>query len=117
VKLTIHLHLVPRSRRVELFFHFTIRGVALNYEHRDNFILSIWFMHYATSRKDASPSPDGVIDFFFLIYPILQAALGPGVYSAYNRNEHQQQNEKFLGSRAQPVGKADKLTTICEPIA
>jgi hypothetical protein len=27
--------------------------------------------------------------FFFLIYLILQAALGPGVYSACNRNEYQ----------------------------
>jgi hypothetical protein len=32
VKLTVHLHLVPRSRKVELFFHFPIHlhGVVLN---------------------------------------------------------------------------------------
>jgi hypothetical protein len=30
-------------------------------------------------------------EFLFSIYLILQAALGPGVYSAYNRNEYQKQ--------------------------
>jgi hypothetical protein len=35
------------------------------------------------------------------MYLILSAALGPGVYSASNRNEY--------------VREADKLTAICEP--
>jgi hypothetical protein len=30
-------------------------------------------------------------EWIFAIYLILQAALGPGVYSASNRNEYQQQ--------------------------
>jgi hypothetical protein len=34
--------------------------------------------------------PD-VINEFFSIYPIIPAALGPGVYSASNRNEYQKQ--------------------------
>jgi hypothetical protein len=53
---------------------------------------------------------------FFRIYRSLQAVLGPGVYSAYNRNEYQKQKELFLESRARPVRKADNLTAIREPI-
>jgi hypothetical protein len=41
--------------------------------------------HYATSRKVAGSRPDEVNEFFS-IYLILPAALGPGVYSASNRN-------------------------------
>jgi hypothetical protein len=41
---------------------------------------------YATSRKDAGSRPDEVN---FSIYLILPVALGPGVYSASNRNEYQ----------------------------
>jgi hypothetical protein len=47
---------------------------------------------------------------------IIPAALGPGVYSASNRNEHQKQKIMFLGSKARPVRKTDNLTAICEPI-
>jgi hypothetical protein len=35
--------------------------------------------------------------FFVLIYLILPAALGPGVYSASNRNEYQKQKNKVSG--------------------
>jgi hypothetical protein len=52
---------------------------------------------------------------YFSIYLILSAALGPGVYSASNRNEYQRQTI-FLGSRERPVRMADSLTAICEPI-
>jgi hypothetical protein len=46
VKLTIHLHLVPRSRKVELYLHSTIRlhGVVLSNEaqkHRDKCTLTV----------------------------------------------------------------------------
>jgi hypothetical protein len=51
------------------------------------------------------------VNEFFSIYLILTAALGPGVYSASNRNEYQKQ--MFLRSRARPVGKADNLAAIC----
>jgi hypothetical protein len=51
----------------------------------------------------------------FLIYPILPAALGPGVYSASDRNEYQKQ-KLFLESKARPVRRADNLTAICELI-
>jgi hypothetical protein len=44
---------------------------------------------YATSRKVAGSSPDEVIGFFS-IDVILPAALGPGVYSASNRNENKE---------------------------
>jgi hypothetical protein len=47
---------------------------------------------------------------FFFIYLIFPAALGPGVHSASNRNEHQKHKNKiiiiiimFLGRRARPV--------------
>jgi hypothetical protein len=45
---------------------------------------------YATSRKVADSVPDESIEFFSK-YLILQAALGPGAYSASNRNEYQKQ--------------------------
>jgi hypothetical protein len=41
------------------------------------------------------------------------SALGPGVYSASNRNEYQELNN-FLGSKARPARKADNLT-VFEP--
>jgi hypothetical protein len=54
---------------------------------------------------------------FFSIYVILPAALGPGIYSASNRNEYQKQkNILFLESRARPVRRADNLTVVREPI-
>jgi hypothetical protein len=53
--------------------------------------------------------------FFFSIYLILPAALGPGVLSA-SRNEYQQQKKTFLRIRARPVRRADNLTAIYEPI-
>jgi hypothetical protein len=46
-----------------------------------------WLRRYATSRKVVGSIPD-VIAFFF-IYLISPAALG--VYSAFNRNEYQKQ--------------------------
>jgi hypothetical protein len=48
-----------------------------------------------------------------MIFFFNSAALGPGVYSASNRNEYQKQNTVFLGSRAWPVCKADNFTAIC----
>jgi hypothetical protein len=52
------------------------------------------------------------------IYLIFPAALGLGVHSAPNRNEHQKQKKiiMFLGKRVLPVRRADNLTAICEPI-
>jgi hypothetical protein len=47
-----------------------------------------WLRHCATNWKVAGFIPDEVI---FYIYLILLAALGPGVYSASNRNEYQKQ--------------------------
>jgi hypothetical protein len=49
------------------------------------------FKNSFTGRKVVGSSPDEVIVFFFSIYLILPAALGPGVYSACNRNEYQKQ--------------------------
>jgi hypothetical protein len=45
-----------------------------------------WLRHYTTSRKVEDSRPDEVI---FSNYLTLLAALGPGVHSASNRNEHQ----------------------------
>jgi hypothetical protein len=46
-----------------------------------------WLRHYTTRRKVAGSRPDDINDssFFFPIYVILLAALGPGVYSVSNR--------------------------------
>jgi hypothetical protein len=54
--------------------------------------------------------------YFRHAYP-LPAALGPGVYSASNRNEYQELIKIiFLGGKARPARKADNLTAIYEPI-
>jgi hypothetical protein len=42
-----------------------------------------WLRHYSISRKVEGSRPDEVNDFLNL--------LGPGVYSASNRNEYQKQ--------------------------
>jgi hypothetical protein len=47
----------------------------------------------ATSRKVKGSRPDKVN---FSIYLILPAALGPGVYSASNRNEYQKQKNNHV---------------------
>jgi hypothetical protein len=58
------------------------------------------------------PDPRGE---FFSIYLTLQAALGPGVYSASNTNEYQKQTKKmFLGKWL--VRRAEKLIALREPI-
>jgi hypothetical protein len=46
----------------------------------------------------------------------LPAALGPGVYSASNRKEYQEQRNNVSGSRARPVRRVDNFAAICEPI-
>jgi hypothetical protein len=60
--------------------------------------------------------PDEVNDFFFSIFLILPAALGPGVYSASNRNEYQKLRNNVSGSTARSVRRADNHAAICEPI-
>jgi hypothetical protein len=54
--------------------------------------------------------------WIFSIYLILQAILGPEVYPASNRMSTRSRKIMFLGSRARPVRRADKLTAICEPV-
>jgi hypothetical protein len=71
---------------------------------------ALWY-----NRKVVSSIPDEVI---FLIYLFLPAALGPGVYSASNRNEYQKKKViMFPGSKARRVRRADNLTAMCESIA
>jgi hypothetical protein len=54
-------------------------------------------------------------EFFNL--PLFLVTLGPGVYTASNRNEYQKQkNNLFLGNKVRLVRRADKLTAICDPI-
>jgi hypothetical protein len=62
-------------------------------------------VRYATGRKVAVSIPDEVTGFFFSIYLILPAALGPGVDPASNRNEYQ---KMFLGLKR---GRRVRLTT------
>jgi hypothetical protein len=52
--------------------------------------------HYATSQKVVGSRPNEV-NYLFSIYLILPAALGPGVYSASNRNEYQKQKKNVPG--------------------
>jgi hypothetical protein len=47
-------------------------------------------------QEVASSRPDEVNEFFS-IYIILPVALGPGVYSASNRNEYQKQKNNISG--------------------
>jgi hypothetical protein len=56
------------------------------------------------------------MNVFFLVYLILPAALGPGVYSASNRNGYQKQKNNVSGIKAQPVHRTDKLAAICKSI-
>jgi hypothetical protein len=67
-----------------------------------------------TNWKIAGSIPDEI--FFFLIYLIFSTALGPGVYSASNRNEYQKNKIMFVGSKVRQVRRADKLTAISESI-
>jgi hypothetical protein len=63
-------------------------------------------------RKVTGSSPDEIIEFFFFsIYLILPAALGPEVDSASNRNEYQ---KMFLGLKR---GRGVKLTTLPPSVA
>jgi hypothetical protein len=50
-----------------------------------------------------------------VICVLCEIALGPGVHSASNRNEYQNQKTIFLGSRGRKVRKADNFIAICEP--
>jgi hypothetical protein len=49
-----------------------------------------------TRRKVAGLKSDEE-NMLFAIYPILPAALDPGVYSASNRNESQKQRDNVFG--------------------
>jgi hypothetical protein len=70
---------------------------------------------YVTNQKVAGSRPDEVNDFYH--YLILPVALGPGVYSASNRNEYQKHKNNVSGGvKQRPVCRADNLTTIYEPI-
>jgi hypothetical protein len=51
------------------------------------YINKLRLRHYATARKVACSRPDEVSESS--VFLILPAALGPGVYSASNRNEYQ----------------------------
>jgi hypothetical protein len=55
-------------------------------------------------------------EWFLSVCLILLAALGPGDYSAPNRNEYQRHKWKNgSGSTARPVREVDNPDAICEP--
>jgi hypothetical protein len=54
--------------------------------------------------------------FFFSIYLILAAALGPEFTLPLAEIGTRSRQIMFPGSRARPVRRADNLTAICEPI-
>jgi hypothetical protein len=56
-------------------------------------------INYTTSRKVAGLKPDEANEFVS-IYLIVPAALGPGVYSASNRNEYQKQKNNVSGEQS-----------------
>jgi hypothetical protein len=71
-------------------------------------------LDYANSWNVAASNSYEVIEF--LIYLILLATLGPGIFWSSNMNEYQKQREMFLGSRTWPVCRADNLTASRKPI-
>jgi hypothetical protein len=60
------------------------------------FLSFTWVIWQVTSQKITGSRPFDVSEFFS-IYRILPAALGPGVYSASNRNEYQKQKSNVSG--------------------
>jgi hypothetical protein len=48
-----------------------------------------WLRHYTTSRKVAGSIPDDIIGIFLLTLSFRQH-YGPGVNSAFNKNEYQE---------------------------
>jgi hypothetical protein len=62
----------------------------------ENFTMYYLHMRYATNRKVAGSRPDEANEFLS-IYLILPVALGPGVYSASNRNEYQKHKNNVSG--------------------
>jgi hypothetical protein len=69
----------------------------------------------ALCYRTAGSRPNEV-NQFFLIYLILPATLGPGVYSASNRNEYQKQKNNVSGEIAWSVHRPDNLSSICKLI-
>jgi hypothetical protein len=61
-----------------------------------SFVISILkaLLNNSKESKFVGSIPGKFIDFFFSIYLIFPAALGPGIYSASNRNECLKQKEK-----------------------
>jgi hypothetical protein len=55
--------------------------------------------HHATSRKVACSRTDEV-NYFFSIYLSFPGELGPGVYSASNRNEYQKETNNVCGEQS-----------------
>jgi hypothetical protein len=64
-------------------------------------------------EKVSGSSLDDVTECFW-IYLILPAALGPGLYSASNRNEYQKQTNNVSGCKTRPARTADNPTAICK---
>jgi len=68
-----------------------------------------WLMCCATIRKVAGSIPAGFIGFFINVKSF-RSHYGPGVDSASNRNEYQ---EDFLGGKG---GRCVRLTTYHHPV-
>jgi hypothetical protein len=63
-----------------------------------------WLRHCANIRNVTGARPNEVNIFFFSIYLILPAALGPGVYSDSNRNEYQKQKNNHVSGEYSAAG-------------
>jgi hypothetical protein len=55
--------------------------------------------------------------FFFSVYLIVPTALGLVAHSASNRNEYQKYKNNVFVVQMAPVRRADKLTSVCEPVS
>jgi hypothetical protein len=67
-------------------------------------------MHMLQTERSRIRIPIVIYLFFFSIYLILPAALGPGIYSASNRNEYR---TVIVGRKGPPAREADILTADC----
>jgi hypothetical protein len=77
---------------------------------------SVVVMRYATKRKVAGLIHNEVIEFFQFI-SFIQQHLAMGFTQSLTKVSTRGRKIMLLGSKFQPVRRADNLVGICEPIA
>jgi len=82
--------------KISEIWHYAVTFLT-QWSHREaGTAVTLWLRCCATNRKVAGSIPAGVIEFFIDIKSF-RSYYGPGVDSAFNRNEYQ---EYFLGVKA-----------------